>query len=59
MPRNCRSWRSARSRGWWSTPEACRPRATELANRLAQQIGSLSEDDLARMLAILDEADGA
>ncbi len=33
------------------------PRATELANRLADAIGRLDEAALARLLAMLDEAD--
>jgi transcriptional regulator with XRE-family HTH domain len=32
------------------------PRATELANRLAIGIGDLSEEEIARMLAVLDAA---
>lgn len=32
------------------------PRATLLANRLAREIGSLSEDDVENLLAILDRA---
>jgi transcriptional regulator with XRE-family HTH domain len=32
------------------------PRATELANRLARHIGDLSEDEIARLLAVLDAA---
>jgi transcriptional regulator with XRE-family HTH domain len=32
------------------------PRATELANRLARRIGELSEEEIARILAVLDSA---
>ncbi|HEX2556322.1 MAG TPA: helix-turn-helix transcriptional regulator [Microvirga sp.] len=39
------------------TASTC-PRATLLANRLAREIRSLSEDDLDRLLAVLDEAQG-
>ena len=31
------------------------PRATMLANRLAERIGALSEDDIARLAALLNE----
>lgn len=33
------------------------PKATALANRLATQIGMLGEDDIARIVALLDEID--
>jgi transcriptional regulator with XRE-family HTH domain len=33
------------------------PKATALANRLASQIGMLGEDDIARIVALLDEID--
>ena len=33
------------------------PSATALANRMALQIGALGEDDIARIVALLDEID--
>ncbi|NBR11795.1 MAG: transcriptional regulator, partial [Alphaproteobacteria bacterium] len=32
------------------------PKATELANRLARDIGELSDEDLSRLLDVLNEA---
>jgi transcriptional regulator with XRE-family HTH domain len=39
------------------TSSTC-PRATLLANRLSREIRALAEDDLDRLLAVLDEAQG-